>query len=202
MPVLPLEPFVYPAQLFQTPRAESASDEQWWVLHTRPRAEKSLARRLLSAECNYFLPLLTRPSRQGRKARRPDSHVPLFPSYVFLHGCREARLSALSTNLVVQVLEVVDQDRLFNDLSNVHRLMTSEAPLTPEDHLLPGTLVEITHGAFTGLRGKVLRRGSSWHLFVEVNFLKCGVSVEIEQWMIKPLPEAETTVDGGLCRSA
>jgi transcription antitermination factor NusG len=199
MPVLPLEPFLQPEHLFSESFAAANEDEQWWVLHTRPRAEKTIARRLHREGRAYFLPLLTRAPRRRNK---PQAHVPLFPSYLFLFGSREARLAALATNQLVQVIPVTDQARLYADLCNVYRLMISDAPLTREDRLLPGMPVEIAHGAFTGLQGKIIRRGASWRLFVEVNFLKCGVSVEVEQWMVKPLDKASPALPSGLRRIA
>ncbi|MCI0641908.1 MAG: hypothetical protein L0Y72_30575 [Gemmataceae bacterium] len=184
MPILPLEPFLYPHNLFADTPWE-AGEERWWVLHTRPRAEKSLARRLLTHGNGFFLPLHQR--RWLNKARKFESHVPLFPGYVFLHGTQDARLAALATNLVVNVLTVTDQSCLHEDLSRVHHLMVSGAPLTPEQTLMPGAPVEIVAGPFAGLHGKFLRRAGACRLFIEVSFLQCGVSVEIEPWMMQPL---------------
>lgn len=194
MAILPLDTFLYPDELLQGPSVV-AHDEgaQWWVLHTRPRAEKQVASRLLKRQCSFFLPLLCK--RTINKSRKFESHVPMFASYVFLHGTHDARLAALATNLVVQVLPVGDQQRLFDDLARVHRLIVSQAPLTAEQMLLPGTPVEIIDGPFAGLQGKLLGRGSGWHLFVEVKFLQRGVSVEIEPWMARPLDKDACSAD-------
>ena len=114
----------------------------------------------------------------------------MFPSYVFLHGNHDARLTALATNLIVQVLPVVDQQRLHGDLLNVHRLILSQLPLTAEQTLPTGTPVEILEGPFAGLQGKLLGRGSHCRLFIEVKFLQRGVSVEMEPGMVRALGAA------------
>src|SRR5688572_17709596 len=44
MPLLALEPSIYPESLLAEPIAPATTQERWWVLHTRPRAEKALAR--------------------------------------------------------------------------------------------------------------------------------------------------------------
>jgi hypothetical protein len=44
MPLLPLEPYLYPVDLLAQADFEEGL---WWVVHTRPRAEKALARRLV-----------------------------------------------------------------------------------------------------------------------------------------------------------
>jgi transcription antitermination factor NusG len=114
--------------------------------------------------------------------------MPLFPGYVFLHGEGDARWTALETNQVARVIEVVDQRQLHNDLVRVHQLMVSGRPLTPEERLEPGATVEIIRGPFTGLSGKVIKRGKGLRLVVEVRLLQQGVSAEIESWMVRALP--------------
>jgi transcriptional antiterminator RfaH len=168
MPVLPAEPYVYPDDLFANlvPPATPA-EARWWVLHTRPRAEKALVRKLRGRNSSFFLPL--------------------FPGYVFLHGDHEERTLALETGQVVRCLDAPAQDRLAADLERVHRLMTTGAPLVPEQQLAGGALVEVTAGPFAGLQGKVLHRRGGWRLLVEVDFLQRGVSVELEDWMVRPV---------------
>lgn len=188
MPLLPLEPFVFPDDLLDQPSLPAGPSAEpaghWWVLHTRPRAEKSLARRLLRSTTPFFLPVCKRQWRhRGRLLR---SYVPLFPGYIFLRADSQAVFKTLETNLVARVLPVQDQAQLHSDLARVYCLIATDAPLTPEERLKPGALVEITSGPLAGLEGKVLRRGKQLKFIVEVQFLQSGVSVEIESWMIEP----------------
>jgi transcriptional antiterminator RfaH len=184
MPVLPLEPFVNPAELFsQTPDLERGPS-RWWVLHTRPRAEKVLARNLLQRGSSFFLPLFQRDRRI--RGRLVSSHLPLFPGYLFLLGDDQARIQALTTNTVAQTLVVEDQQQLHADLTRVYRLMASGAPMVPENRLEPGTWVDIIDGPLAGLEGKITRRGKRLRFFIEVHFLHRGASVEVESWMIAP----------------
>ena len=100
MPLLPAETLVFPPDLLcdLTPPIDTCA--RWWVLHTRSRAEKTLARQLLRRSLAWFLPLYQR--RWRWKDRVQSSFVPLFPSYLFLWGDYDARLVALETNLVVR----------------------------------------------------------------------------------------------------
>lgn len=188
MPLLPLEPFLHPEDLL-TRSAGEGNGQSWWVLHSRPRAEKSLARHLHTRGQGFFLPLYQRRFRSGGKAR--TAFLPLFPGYLFLHGDGQARLSALETNLVVNVLPVTDQPQIQKDLARVHGLILSEASLTPEDKLSPGTPVDVIDGPLRGLSGTVLRRGKKLKFFVEVTLLRRGVSAEVESWMIQPAENKE-----------
>jgi len=61
-------------------------------------------------------------------------------------------------------------------------LRVTETAITPV-----GAPVEITAGTFQGLRGTVVRRGGQTRLVVEVEFLRRGVSVEVEEWALRPV---------------
>jgi transcriptional antiterminator RfaH len=150
--------------------------------------EKSLARRLREREVSFFLPLYRR--RWKQRGRVFNSYLPLFPGYLFVYGDADARLTALQTNLVVRTLPVPDQGRLQADLFQVHRLLTTGAPVTPEDRLQPGSRVRVTRGPFEGLEGKVLRREQQLRFVVEVQLLQRGVSLHIESGMFEPLGPA------------
>src|SRR5437764_463145 len=109
MPLLPAEPCLYPEDLFSDGSGPRQGD-RWWVLHTRPRTEKALARRLFAYKHHFYLPL--RQQRWKSNGRSFQSHLPLFSGYVFLRGDEQARLRALETNLVAQVLHVPDSGEL------------------------------------------------------------------------------------------
>ena len=188
MPVLPPEPSAYPDELF-TDRPEIAADKRWWVLHTRARQEKTLARNLHQAQVPYYLPLIAK--RTLTRGRLFTSYMPLFPGYVFLLGQREERLTALTTNRVVHALEVADQDKLWNDLSQIWRLIQSGAPITPEDHLEPGVLVEIQHGSLAGLKGRIIRAASGRRFVVEVDFIHRGASVMLDDFNLLPISDPD-----------
>jgi transcription antitermination factor NusG len=186
MPTLALEPCVFPPDLFGV-GSSSLDDGCWWVYHTRPRAEKALARALLQRQIAFFLPLM--PKSRKHNGRLFISHLPLFSGYVFMHGDNAARIRALTTNLIARALQVPDQSELTADLARIHRLMATGASLLPEERLVPGSGVRIISGPLAGLDGKILRRGKRLRLHVEVHFLQRGASVELEHWMIEPLAQ-------------
>src|SRR5262245_26706505 len=82
MPLLPLEPFLFPNTLLGDFVAVDGA--AWWLLHTRPRAEKTLARRLHGCAVPFYLPLY--PRHRTYSGRTRTAFLPLFPGYVFLHG--------------------------------------------------------------------------------------------------------------------
>ncbi len=184
MPILPPEPFLFPDDLFATAPAARPDGQRWWVLHTRPRAEKALSRKCGARRLPFFLPLRRNYTRSG--GRTHTAHVPLFPGYVFLLADEEGRQSALATNLIARCLPVPDQAQLEDDLRGVHRLMASGMTVARAEQLPPGTPVEIVSGPLAGLRGKVVGKGRRVTFIIEVAFLHEGAHVEIDASMLAP----------------
>jgi transcription antitermination factor NusG len=180
MPILPPEPDIYPADLLETPSSSLAAPASWWVLHTLPRQEKSLARQLSKAHLRFYLPLIRR--RNQYRNRSLVSQVPLFTSYLFLHGTDEDRIRALATKRVLHTLAVPDPDGLVRDLRQIRQLIATGAPITPEAKLQPGEVIEIRAGPLKGLRGKIIRRRDGGRRFlVAVDFIQRGASIELNE---------------------
>jgi transcriptional antiterminator RfaH len=199
MPLLPLEPYVFPSDLLKpTGSAENGLEDAkngrhvWWAVHTKPRAEKALARKFLGAGLHFFLPLFKKEWQ--RRGRLLSSFAPLFPGYIFLHGDDHARLEALQTNQIARLIPVTDAVQLVKDLARVHQMMQTALTLTPEDRLQPGMAVRIVEGPLLGMEGKIIQRGRRLRFLVEVHFLQRGVSVEIDAKVIRPLEEGMPTL--------
>jgi len=185
MPVLSQELDLYPDYLLGETEREEATEKVWWVLHTRPRQEKSLVRQLHRARIAYYLPLI--PRRWRLRGRTMTSHLPLFPSYVFLFADRQERVWALSTKRVVRSLQVPDQTVLWQDLRRIHRLIVTGVPVTPESRLASGMMVEITSGPLAGLKGRILRSASGHRFVVQIDFIQRGASVLLDDFTLTRL---------------
>jgi transcriptional antiterminator RfaH len=192
MPILAAEPQFCPDDLFERGR-EGSLGRNWWVIHTKPRQEKSLARHLHAASLPFYLPLVRK--RLRLRNRTMTSHTPLFPGYVFLLAEGEERIAAFSTNRIVRSIPVVDQARLWNDLIQVQRLISTGAPITPEGRLAPGTVVDIRSGPLAGLRGKILKTASGRRFVVEVDFIQRGASIVLDDLALVPVLDADSEKD-------
>jgi len=182
MPILSREPDLFPERLLDGPCAPETGERLWWVVHTRPRQEKSLARELHRRRTPFYLPQVSR--RRWIAGRRFTSHVPLFAGYLFLFGDQEERVAAQVTHRVVRTLEVPDQEGFLGDLRQIKGLIASGAPITPEDRLEPGTSVEIRNGPLVGLRGTIVRGASGQRFVVQVDFIQRGASVVVEDCLL------------------
>lgn len=184
MPILRQEPSQFPDDLLNDAGPPSG-DRCWWVLYTKARQEKSLARELFKHEIPFYLPLVQKTLVQ--RGRKRKSFVPLFLGYLFLFGDEQDRVRSLATNRVSRALKVDDQTRLAHDLRQLKRLIESEAPVTVESRLEPGRRVRVTQGSLMGIEGTVLVRRDSVRLLIAVDFLQQGASVEIEDSLLEPL---------------
>ena len=175
MPILELEPSIYPEGLLCDP----AINRDWWAVYTKPRQEKSVAREMLAREQPFYLPLVAR--RQIIRGRLRISHLPLFPGYLFMAGDQEGRLVALRTNRAVCVLPVPDATSLVQQLRDIHQLLESGMDIEREMILVPGRRVRVKHGTLVGLEGTIIRRQRGDRFVVAVDFLQQGASVEISE---------------------
>lgn len=182
MPILALEPDIYPQELLGDEPLDATGE--WWVLYTMSRREKQLARVLHTAEVSFYAPLVKRTTCSPA-GRVRHSYVPLFPGYVFLRGDDEQRRMALASNCVSRTLAVNNARGLVSDLRNIRRLLELGLPLESESQLTPGRTVRVRSGALAGLEGTVLHRRGQQRLLVAVNFLQQGVSMQIDDFAVE-----------------
>lgn len=184
MPVLELELSCYPPELL-TGEMDNSLQRRWWGVYTKSRQEKALARELLARRVPFYLPLVAQTLVYKRS--RVTSHVPMFSGYVFLHGTDEERAACLKTNRVSRLIEVHDEARLLCDLQQVHRVAAEGVGVRVEDRLVPGQRVRVCHGPFAGMEGEIISRHRPTRLQVAIDFIRRGISMEIDDCMVRPL---------------
>ena len=183
-------PYLFPANLFEQPSPgqcvhEREYESPWWLVYTRSRQEKKVAEHLAVRQVPHYLPVINRKSLSRGKTR--ISKIPLFTGYLFLRGGDKERISALQTNRVTTMTQVVDGNRLRNDLLQIARLIALGAPLTPESRLIVGQRVRVKSGLFAGYEGTVLKRCGKTRLFVAVEYMKMGASMEVQDYLLEPI---------------
>lgn len=187
MPILATEPDHFPPELFAS---ESYFDHlplgNWWLVYTRSRKEKEMMRRLYAAQVAFYGPMIHRRSRSP-SGRVRESHVPLFPGYVFLFGDEGARRTALQTNCVSTISAVQDGGRLTSELASLVRLIASDCVVLPEQRLEPGIKVRVTSGPLRGQEGTVIERRGKRRLVVAINLLQQGASVDLDECDVESL---------------
>ncbi len=151
---------------------------RWFVLHTKSRQEKSVARDLRAMGVGHYLPLVRSVRYYGR--RKAAVEVPLFPGYVFLRGERDDAFRADRTGRVVKILPVPDEARLEGELEQVRVALGRGVELDPHPYLRCGMRVEVRSGPLKGVRGLITEKKRRSRLVLQVQVLSRASSLEID----------------------
>lgn len=204
MPILSEEPSVFPADLLQEPsntseQGISDSERLWWVIYTKSRQEKALARDLLAKQVSFYLPQVKKDLLIRRRPFR--TLVPVFPGYLFLFGSSDERVESLRTNRISRILPVIEQGELQRNLRQLADLIAVGAPLSVEQRLCAGRKARIRNGPLAGFEGTIIQRRGKDRLLIAVNFLQQGVSIEINDFLVEPVWPSRTDPDGTRARA-
>jgi transcriptional antiterminator RfaH len=189
MPILRKESDFYPDDLFELP----TSHAPWEIAHLRSRQEKMVARLLREAGKPFFLPQIEKKTKSS--GRTFISHLPLFPGYIFVRRVDGLRETLWRTSAVANMLQVPDQGQLTSELLQIRQLQASGAILTPIDELVPGDVVRINEGVFSGYTGVVMKERGSLRLIVCVSILHKSVAVEFPHELLTRVDPAEAGHD-------
>lgn len=183
MPILCEETSIHPHNLLDN--QENSVDSNWYLVYTRSRHEKLLARHLLSKSMSFYLPLVSK--EHFARGRRTHSYLPVFSGYLFYFGDAPSDVYKLAPACVSSVMPVANEIELVNELRGIQTLLSSGIQLTIEASLLPGDRVRVKSGCMSGLEGTVLKRKGQTRLLVAVNYLQQGVSIEIDDYMLEAI---------------
>lgn len=158
---------------------------RWWVAHTKPRQEKTLAEALVAQGVSCFVPVVTKVRYYEHRKRHVE--LPLFPSYAFVFGTRDDSLMVLQTKRVAQLLPVPNQHQLEHELRQIDLALAGGAVLDPYPYLTVGRRVLVSRGPFMGVEGIVDDRRSPDRLVLVVSMLGRATSVEIDASLLEPV---------------
>lgn len=165
------------------------TSERWHVLHTRARCEKAVARSLVAARVEHYLPLRRRVAYHGSRKRVVEE--PIFASYVFLRGPAEAAYFAVSTKRVANVLPIPNQPRFERELRQLRLALEHGADLHPTAYLAVGQRARVIAGPFRGLEGLIEDRRNADRLLLQVAALGQATSLEIDVDLLEPADERD-----------
>lgn len=166
------------------PRLPAPPRPRWYVLHTRSRQEKALARDLRAAGILHYLPLVKQVRFWGH--RRRVTQRPLFTSYVFMNGLLESTYFAVGTNRVSRVLAIADQDGFEFEMAQIRMALSCGATLDQFPFLRVGRRARVTAGPFRGIEGWIEDQPRPERLILRVTALGQATSLEIDASLLEP----------------
>jgi transcription antitermination factor NusG len=176
MPLLQKETDLFPSDLLDDPTRRNSP---WWAMYTFARQEKKLMRSLVELDVPFYSPTISRRYR-APNGRLRTSYEPLFSNYVFVCGEESERYKAVCTGSISRWMEVPSPGELVEDLSQLHRLISTNAPMAPERKIEAGNRVRVKNGPFKGFEGTVIRRENEIRLLIHVRYMGQGASVALD----------------------
>jgi transcription antitermination factor NusG len=167
---------------------DDITEEKWYAIYTRPRAEKLVYNRLVEAGVETYLPL----QKTFRKwsDRKKLVEKPLLSSYIFVKTNSKYFPVVYKTNGVVKFVSFegypvsipqkqIDVLRLLID-SNADIEVSSE-------RFEKGDSVEVVNGSLIGLTGELIKIGTHNRFVVRIDRLDQNLILKIPRAFLKKI---------------
>jgi len=93
----------------------------------------------------------------------------------------------LHTNRVANLIEVVDQEKLAGELTQIELALRAGAILKPHKYIKAGQLCRVIGGPLSDLQGVFVRTHGNTRLVLKVDMLGQAASVEVDADMVEPV---------------
>jgi len=156
------------------------SEEKWYALYTRPRAEKLVFQRLVEAGIETFLPL--QKTYRMWSDRKKLVEKPLLSSYIFVKTNSKNFPIVYKTTGVVKFVSFEGQPVSIpqNQIDNLRLLINSDAEIeVSSEKFATGDNVEVTNGSLIGLTGELIKIGSKNRVVVRIDRLDQNLILKI-----------------------
>lgn len=160
----------------------TTENRKWFVITTKPKAEKKVGKLLTEIGIENFVPL-QRQLRQWHD-RKKWIATPLFNSYIFVRTEDRFRNKVFEVSGVLKYLSIGGQVSVLQDqeLERIKRLCEFDGEILISDNSFEiGEEVEIIEGQFLGFVGVLINTDNKNKLRIHFANLNCFASVEIDK---------------------
>ena len=157
-----------------------SSEDKWYALYTRPRAEKLVYQRLVEINIEAYLPL--QKTFRIWSDRKKLVEKPLLSSYVFVKTKNKNFPLVYKTNGVVKFVSFEGQPVSIpqNQIDNLRLIINSDAEVeVSSEKFAPGDNVEVVNGSLIGLTGELIKIGSHNRVVVRIDRLDKNLILKI-----------------------
>jgi transcription antitermination factor NusG len=166
------------------------ADPRWYAVWTRSRHEHLVSQQLATKAIEHFLPTITRWSRW--KDRRKKIDWPLFPGYCFARIGLTDLLRVRTCSGVVGIVSAAGCPCIIPDreIASLQTIVHGDIQLDPCPLVAEGVLVQVVHGPFLGVVGRVVRKHAGRAtVVVAVTSIGQAVHIELHSADIEPFEE-------------
>jgi transcriptional antiterminator RfaH len=164
------------------------SEEKWYAIYTRPRAEKQVYQRLTESGVETYLPM-QKTIRQWSD-RKKVVEKPLLSSYIFVKTTPKNFPVVYRTNGVVKFVSFEGQPVSIpqKQIDNLRLLINSNADIeVSSENFSKGDNVEVVSGALVGLTGELIKIGTKNRFVVRIDRLDQNLILKIPRAFLKKI---------------
>jgi transcriptional antiterminator RfaH len=164
------------------------TDEKWYAIYTRPRAEKQVYQRLVDEGIESYLPL--QKTYRIWSDRKKLVMKPLISSYLFVKTKRKLFPKVFQTHGVVKFITFEGQPASIpqKQIDNLRLLINSDAEVEiSKEKFAPGDNVEVINGSLTGLTGELIKIGKQKRVIVRLDRLDQNLILKIPKTFLRKM---------------
>ncbi len=164
------------------------SEEKWYALYTRPRAEKLVLNRLVEVGIETYLPL--QKTYRTWSDRKKLVERPLLSSYIFVKTKPKYFPMVYKTNGVVKFVTFEGQPASIpqKQIDILRLLIDSDAEIEiSSEKFAPGDNVEVVSGSLIGLTGELINIGGHNRVVVRIDKLDQNLILKIPKTFLKKI---------------
>ena len=168
------------------PLNNSISEEKWYAVYTRPRAEKLVFQRLEEESIETFLPL--QKTFRVWSDRKKLVEKPLLPSYIFVRTNKKNFPRVWNITGVVKFVSFEGNPVSIpqNQIDNLRLLINSNANIeVSSDKFETGDNVQVINGSLIGLTGELIKIGTKNRVIVRIDRLDQNLILKIPKAFLK-----------------
>ncbi len=162
------------------------SEEKWYAIYTRPRAEKLVYQRLIEAGIETFLPL--QKIYRVWSDRKKLVEKPLLSSYLFVKVKSKNFPIVFKTSGVVKFVtfEGIPAFIPQNQIDNLRLIIDSNSEIeVTSEKFDKGDNVEVISGSLIGLTGELIKIGTKNRVVVRIDRLDQNLLLKIPKAFLR-----------------
>ena len=167
-------------------------DKKWYVIYTKPRAEKKLQKVLKSKQIETFLPLI--PKKRKWSDRIKIIETPMFPSYIFVKiDYIKNKIETLRSAGAIHFIQLNSQPEIIDEkiIKTIKDWITKypdTIKVIVDEKIKPGEIISVKSGSFAGYRARVIRAKNKSEIYMKImGNHSIQIIVKLEDLMLEEL---------------
>ena len=165
-----------------------SSEEKWYAIYTRPRAEKQVCKRLVEGGIETFLPLQKTYRIWGDRKKLIEK--PLLNSYLFVNVKTKNFHHVYMVQGVVKFISFEGHPVAIpkKQIDNLRLLVNSDAEIeVTSENFSKGDNVEVMSGSLVGLTGELIKIGNQNRVVVRIDKLDQNLILKIPKSFLRKI---------------